>query len=693
MRSRALAFSCLSAALCGVLLGCGTKNQNPLGKPNGSPDAPAPVDPGSPLWTPAAQPPSVAGVVRGEPLVIPNCVVQYDERQIVSAELDGTIELFATPFKAGEYEALMADPKLSAQQKAERVVYHPRNPNGKNTPLKRIRESMPVDGRQVVAYMDDQLVSARMEGAKKVQESALSAKKNAEEGATAAEKKYRQTEQILKAGGSASPKELLDDQITWSRFLENLDQALSQIAKAEADHKEAVVLMSRHQVKSGVNGTIRSISKRPGEYVKAGDKIMEIEGTDKVRIEGQLDVQYIRAVRIGMEVIVEPALPSAPEASHNGHRQAVTGIAVTAHPDGPLVVSVGADGAALVWDPPLASKNANTAVSVPHNLPHPVGVKSVASAAAAPRSVLVITGGDDGKVRVWDVTNRKQLPTAPKVVAEDAHASAVQAITVSPDGKFFATAAGRDVFVWDLTTVKKLYALPLEHRDSVTAVSFTPQCTLVTASKDNTLKVWKVGDKGAAVARTLDHRAGAVDVLGASSDGARVLFDQDKGRIDLVDPSNGQTVGQIQNVGSAGAFSTLAVFEPNADGAKGDPNRPHVLATAGGDGDLKGTVQVWQAPRSGRGSEVGRLITPGRVPVTAAAFSPVRSERFLVVGTATGGVHLWKPPSDARKTNTGRIVNIDATDARYVTVRVEMDNRELQLIDHSIANVIIPSDR
>ncbi|MDY3560688.1 HlyD family efflux transporter periplasmic adaptor subunit [Gemmata sp. JC673] len=691
MRSRVLAFSLLSAALGGLLIGCSPKNTGPGGK-TGPADPPAPVDPGSPLWVPAPLPPSVAGVVRGEPLVIPNCVVQYDERQIVSAEVDGTIELFATHFKPNEYEALMANTKLTAQQKADQIVYHPRNPNGKNTPLKRVREGMPVEARQVLAFMDDQLVSTRMEGAKKIKESAESAKKNASDGASAAERKYKQTESVM-LKGSGSPKELLDDQITWSRFLENLDQSISQIAKADSEFKEAMVLMGRHQIRSGVNGTIRTVSKRPGEYVKAGDKIMEIEGTDKVRIEGQLDVQYIRAVRFGMEVIVEPALPSAPEASHSGHRQAVTGVTVTAHPDGPLVVSVGADGAALVWDPPLASKNANTTVSVPHNLPHPVGVKSVATATAAARTVLVITGGDDGKVRVWDVTNRKQLPTAPKVVAEDAHTSAVQAIAVSPDGKYFATAAGRDVFVWDLTTVKKMYALPLEHRDSVTAINFTPQCTLVTASKDNTLKVWKVGDKGAAVARTLDHRAGAVDVLGVSSDGARVLFDQDKGRLDLVDPSNGQTVGQIQNMGSAGAFSTLAVFEPSADGAKGDPNRPHLLATAGGDGDLKGTVQVWQAPRSGRGSEVGRLITPGRVPVTTAAFSPVRGERFLAVGTSSGAVHLWKPPSEARKTHTGRIVNIDATDARYVTVRVELDNRELQLIDHSIANVIIPSDK
>jgi WD40 repeat protein len=248
------------------------------------------------------------------------------------------------------------------------------------------------------------------------------------------------------------------------------------------------------------------------------------------------------------------------------------------------------------------------------------------------------------------------------------------------------------VFIWNLAAAKKLYALPLEHRDNVTSLSFTPQSTLVTASKDGTLKVWKLGTERAALTRTLDHRAGVVEVLGVSRDGARVLFDQDKGRVDLVDPSDERTVGQIQNVSSAGSFSTLAIFGPDEvpPGTPDDQLPPYTIATAGGDGDLKGTLQCWQAPRAGgRGAEVGRLITPDHSPVTTAAFSPVRADPFIVVGTAAGGVYLWKPPTEARKTNTGKITFVDATNKRYVTVRVQMDNKELKLRDHSAATIII----
>ncbi len=688
MRSRVLAFWCLPTVLAALLIGCGPK-PNPTGDKPGTPELAVPVKTGSPLYAAAAPLTYEAQAASGEPLVIPNCVVQYEERQIVSAEVDGTIELFATGFKPGEYE------KLTDAQKREWVIYHPRDPNPKNpTPLKRIRESMPVDARQVVAFMDDQLVQARLDGAQKIKDSAIKAKENATTGANAAKKKYEIT---LKVYGDQLTKEVLDDLITLSRFLENLDQATQQIAKSEADYKEAQVLIGRHQVKSGVDGTIRTISKRPGEYVKAGEKIMEIEGTDKVRIEGQIDVQYFAQVREHMQnnkdVIIEPALPSAPEASHTGHRQAVTGVAVTAHPDGPLVVSAGADGGALVWDPNLGKKPNRPAV--PHNLPHPVGVKCVAATPATSKASLIITGADDGKVRIWDVSNRDKLPTTPRAEPDDAHASAVQAVAISPDGRHFATAAGRDVFVWEVATAKKLYSLALEHRDSVTSVSFTPQNTLITASKDGTVKVWKLGTEQAAVVRTLDHRAGAIDVLGVSRDGARMLFDQDKARVDLVDPATGQTVGQIQNGGSAGSFSTFAVFGPDEVAPGTDAAKvPYTIATAGGDGDLKGALQVWQSPRTGgRGAEVGRLITPNRTPVTAIAFSPVRGEQFLVVGTSAGSVHLWKPPTQAPKAYKGRIVNIDAADTKYVTVRVEMDNRELRLLDHSIANVIIASEK
>ncbi len=686
---RSFVFVPVLLGLCGLLVGCGKAPPNadsipkaPL--PNGSGDV-RNADVGAPLYAPVAPPAYPTTGIRNEQIVISNALVTFEQRHIVSAEVDGAIDLFATEIKESDLKKVM-------DKEPDRIVYHPQDVQ-KKTPLRLLREGDEVTAGQILAIFDSRQAHARIKGLQEMKEAAGTAAKFAEDGVGEAKKRVDQLQRSLDAG-VGSKADLIEAQLTLARFRENAANAIQTIAKTSADLKDTEVMLDRHWVRSRLNGTIRTIDKFPGHYVKASEKLMELEATDRVRIEGQLDIQHLGKVQRGMTVTVEPASSSAAQASHTDHRQAVTGIAVAVvkHADeiGPLVVSVGADGSALVWDPNPNKKPNRQAVA--HNLPHPVGVRSVAAAPATAKASLVITGADDGKIRIWDVSNPAKLPDRPKTEPEDSHTSAVHSIAVSPDGRFFASAAGRDVFVWEVATGKKLYVLPAEHRDNVTAVSFTPQNTLVTTSKDGTLKVWKLGADRAAVVRTIDHRAGAVEALGVSRDGARVLFDQDKTRIDLVDPANGQTIGQVQNVSSAGSFATLALFEPDdvAPGTPADQLPPYGIATAGGDGDLKGTLQYWHAPRTGgRGTEVGRLITPGRAPVTAAAFGASGSKRFVVVGTSAGGVHLWETPTAAAKKHEGKIVNIDATDTRYVTVRVEMSNRELKLIDKSAATIII----
>src|SRR5262249_8971507 len=158
----------------------------------------------------------------------------------------------------------------------------------------------------------------------------------------------------------------------------------------------------------------------------------------------------------------------------------------------------------------------------PHSLPHPVAVRCVACTPPGSKEILAITGADDGKVRLWDLRNPDKLPTTAKEPS-DVDVSGITPIAVSPHGPFAPTVAapdaGGEVFIWDLAAGKKAYTLSAEHRDTITSLTFTPQATLVTASKDRSLKVWKLGAEKAAVARTIDHRAGVVDVLGISPDG------------------------------------------------------------------------------------------------------------------------------------------------------------------------------
>ncbi|MBA4189738.1 MAG: hypothetical protein C0467_17265 [Planctomycetaceae bacterium] len=715
VRIRSTLMLVVPVLLAATLVGCKGGNIPPSADPGKTEQTPAgsskllmPDDPnadvGSPLFKSAGPPPAYPLATAGsDHIVIANCTVQFEDRQTVSAEVDGKIELIATPMKRrpdGIWEYRMVDgtvvthdpSKFDPKNLHPRIEFNPRdrlvlkdNPE-RWTPYYKLREGEVVADDQILCLLDDSLVSTRLASAAQIKEAAAQGSKAAEDGVrfTRAKMKLSEGKEDL-----FSKKEALDDQITLSRFLENLAQSSSTIAKANQEHDEAVVMLHRHRVKSRVDGIIRNVAKRPGEFVRAGEKIFEIQSTEKVRLEGNLDVQYYDRVKRGTPVTVEPAVPSAPVKSHAWHRQEVAGVAVTAHPTQPLVVSAGLDGSALVWDPNIG--NAENRPGTPTNLPHPVPVRCVACTPPGAKSILAITGGDDGKVRIWDLANPNKLPKTPSREPADAHSSSVIAVAISPDGKYAATAAGREVFIWDLDGGRKLYALPDSHRDGITSLSFTPQAQLVTASKDRTLKVWKIGTEKAAVAKTIDHRSGAVDVLGVSPDGGRVLFDQDKSRVDLVNLSDAQTIGQLTNVGPSVAFATLAVFGPDYVTPNSPVEKmPYTIVTAGGEGDLKGGLQVWHAPRAGgRGSEVARFITPGRVPVTCAAFSPHKDIPFLVVGTAAGTVHVWTQPAGPAKKLEGRVTNIDSTDPRFVTVRVEMSNKDIGLLDRSAATVIV----
>ncbi len=719
MRMRSGFLSLLAATIGTGLIGCyrptlpegqvkvssGTSSDGAFSATSHIPDNPN-ANVGNGLFPPAEAPPTLPPPrINSEPIIIPNCTVQYEDRQTVSAEVDGKIDLIATQMKKrpdGIWEYRLPDGTVAATHdpaKFDPKSPHPRidfNPRDKTAfrdtpaswiPYYKLREGDVVLVDQVLCMLDDSLVSTRKASAAKVKLAASEGQDAAREGVRLTKAKI-----ALYEGKNLgiSPQDVLNDQITLTRFVENLAQSLQAIAKAEQDYEEAQVMLAKHWVRSRVNGVIRNVAKRDGEYVRAGEKIFEVQSTQTVRLEGNLDVGYFDQVKRDMAVTVERAVPSAPVKSHAWHRQEIAAVAVTGHSERPMVVSAGMDGVALVWDPNLKGDKNRSAT--PHALPHPVAVRSVACTPPGIDVVLAVTGADDGKVRVWDLANPDMLPNKPAREPADIHSSGVAAVSISPDGKFAVTAAGREVFIWDLAAGKKMYALPDAHRDSVTSLSFSPQAELVTVSKDRTLKRWKLGKEQAAVAQTIDHRSGAVDILGVSPDGSRVLFDQDKSRIDLLNLQDGRTVGQLTNVGPSVAFSTLALFshdfaEPNTPPEKFPP---YMIVTAGGDGDLKGGLQVWQAPRAGgRGAEVARLITPGRVAVTSAAFSPHKNARFLVVGTAAGTIHLWTPPEGPAPKIEGRITNIDSTDPRYVTVRVEMNNRDVGLLDRSAATVIV----
>ena len=234
---------------------------------------------------------------------------------------------------------------------------------------------------------------------------------------------------------------------------------------------------------------------------------------------------------------------------------------------------------------------------------------------------------------------------------------------------------------------KKLYSLPPEHRDTVTSLAFTPQGTLVTAAKDRTLKVWKLGVNGGAVIRTVEHRNGVVGLARR----------QPGRRADAV--RSGQGAYRPRQRRRRADHRTTRQRRPERrvrdtrDVRPGPRRRRRSVHDR--DGRRRRRPEGWAsglagAEAGGRSAEIARLITPGRVAVTCAAFSPHKDDARSS-WSARRPERFTSGRSRARtaKKLEGRITFIDATDPRYVTVRVEMSNKEFPLLDHSTATVIV----
>jgi len=422
---------------------------------------------------PAEKIPPFSGIE--EQITVPNAVVRLDKKQTVPAQVDAYLEVIGTqlpagtPYNPADKDIIMYQADLG--RPTEKV------------PFRRIREGDKVTAGQVVAMFNVLEVAVQIESSQKIIGACTEAIKVSKEGAGYIREQLKQMDTV-KNSGAVSKAEILNLQATLARYEENVINSEKEKVKSEGDEKKGWAMFAKHQARSMVNGIVTKVMRSPGEFLKAGEPVMEILATDEQMVEGNLDVKDAWAVTPGMKVTVEPANPIGPDPKYGSidHRLEVTGVAVTAHPGRPLIVSASLDGTAAVWDlfPPDGK---------PRNqlrLQHPAGVRSVAATGAkAGNNQRIATGGDDGKVRVWDAPAFDKIAAdKPSREGDDAHGSAVVKLAFSPDGRFIASAAGRDVWVWDAGTGKKLYALPAEHKDAVTDVQFTPQATLVTAARD-----------------------------------------------------------------------------------------------------------------------------------------------------------------------------------------------------------------
>ena len=141
----------------------------------------------------------------------------------------------------------------------------------------------------------------------------------------------------------------------------------------------------------------------------------------------------------------------------------------------------------------------------------------IASTHYSPDGKLLVSGGGDKMIRIWNVADAKMLHEC------QGPSSFTCAVRFSPDGKTIAGAGyesgqGNSIYLFDVATGKALPKLPGHPSGGIRRLAFTPDGKqLVSGGFDGTVRVWDLQTKKEV--RQLKVESGTVYSLALSNDG------------------------------------------------------------------------------------------------------------------------------------------------------------------------------
>ncbi len=229
-------------------------------------------------------------------------------------------------------------------------------------------------------------------------------------------------------------------------------------------------------------------------------------------------------------------------------------------PDGTFANARSTDSTIVIWD--IATGERIKAFNA--------GLGWVQALAVSPDGKYLISGDFEDQARMWEIATGLQI----KVLGEDR----VSAIAFSPDGKFALLGGSMDIRLWDIENNREIKKFS-GHDGWIRSVAFSPDGKYaLSGSDDSSPRLWDIAS--GAVAWNFGGNARQVASVAASADGKKLLVGQEAGLLNLWDTSSGRQIKAVKH--------TLGV-------RAGIISRDGALAAAGGWDFEQGvsTVKIW----------------------------------------------------------------------------------------------------
>lgn len=230
-----------------------------------------------------------------------------------------------------------------------------------------------------------------------------------------------------------------------------------------------------------------------------------------------------------------------------------------------------------------------------------------------PRGRLIATASADAIVRLWDTSSGQ---CRSRIAGFEQGA---EAIAFHPEGRLLAI-GGIDGLLRLLDLTSGSRALLEGHQDEITALTFTPDGMLISASRDGTARLWRPAPQNPQwfVAGMIWRHEDWVRDLGLNETATRLATACKDGTVHIFSLTNQQRVRVIE--AHEGGCDAAAL---STDGA--------VLASGGRDA----RVRLWE---TASGTRLAELDGHTR-PVLTAGFHPAGT--LLITGSGDNSLRLW----------------------------------------------------